>query len=47
MEDNFKNIMATQNLFLESCKRIQMDETQLETKISTVLEELLDFLTNR
>lgn len=47
MESNFENIMLAQNLFLESCHRIQMDETQLETKISLVLEKLLESFTNR
>lgn len=47
MDSNFQNVMLTQNLFLESCHRIQMDEAQLENKISLVLEKLIDSFTNK
>ncbi|XP_069674237.1 putative leucine-rich repeat-containing protein DDB_G0290503 isoform X3 [Periplaneta americana] len=46
-DSNFQMLMLAQNLFLESCHRIQLDEPQLETKITKVLERILGAITNR
>lgn len=42
IDENFENLLATQNMFLESCYRVQMDESQLESKISLILQKLID-----
>lgn len=34
--------MLAQNLFMENCYRLQKDEPQLETKISEVLNEMIN-----
>lgn len=39
---NFEKILSTQNLFIDSCYRLQMDESQIETKISLILEKLME-----
>lgn len=41
MDSNFQTVLQTQALFLESCHKVQIDESQLEEKISTVLDKLL------
>nr|CAD7264983.1 unnamed protein product [Timema shepardi] len=45
-ESSFQMLIMTQNLFLESCHRIQQDEPQLENKLTLVLEKILDTITN-
>ncbi|KAF2904883.1 hypothetical protein ILUMI_01300 [Ignelater luminosus] len=47
IDSNFENVMIAQNLFLESCHRVQMDESQLESQISIVLEKLIDIFENK
>ncbi|KAK9869726.1 hypothetical protein WA026_003463 [Henosepilachna vigintioctopunctata] len=42
LETNFGKIIDTQNSFLESCHRVQMDESQMETQISHILNKLID-----
>ncbi|XP_023704622.1 uncharacterized protein LOC111862963 isoform X3 [Cryptotermes secundus] len=46
-DSSFQMLMLAQNLFLESCHRIQLDEPQLEMKLTKVLERILDAITNR
>ncbi|XP_021932424.1 uncharacterized protein LOC110835983 isoform X2 [Zootermopsis nevadensis] len=46
-DSSFQMLMLAQNLFLESCHRIQLDEPQLEGKLTQVLERILDAITNR
>jgi hypothetical protein len=46
-DSSFQMLMLAQNLFLESCHRIQLDEPQLEIKLTKVLERILDAITNR
>ncbi|KAJ9574153.1 hypothetical protein L9F63_008409, partial [Diploptera punctata] len=46
-DSSFQMLMLAQNLFLESCHRIQIDEPQMETKLTRVLEKILDTITNR
>ncbi|KAF7264502.1 hypothetical protein GWI33_023132 [Rhynchophorus ferrugineus] len=41
---SFEKILANQGLFLESCHRVQMDESRIETEISSMLGKLLDML---
>lgn len=41
MDSSFQTVLQTQALFLESCHKVQIDESQLEEKISSVLERLL------
>ncbi|KAJ8958799.1 hypothetical protein NQ318_019557 [Aromia moschata] len=41
---NFEKILSNQDLFLESCHRVQMDESQIESEISDMLEKLIDML---
>ncbi|CAG2058222.1 unnamed protein product [Timema podura] len=45
-ESSFQTLIMTQNLFLESCHRIQQDEPQLENKLTLVLKKILDTITN-
>ncbi|XP_017783217.1 PREDICTED: uncharacterized protein LOC108567332 isoform X3 [Nicrophorus vespilloides] len=42
LDANFEMIMMLQNQFLESCHRVQMDEAHIETKISEILEKLIE-----
>ncbi|KAJ8929737.1 hypothetical protein NQ314_017552, partial [Rhamnusium bicolor] len=41
---NFEKVLTNQDLFLESCHRLQMDESQIESEISNMLEKLIDML---
>lgn len=41
LDTNFGKLLLKQDLFLESCYKLQMDESQLETKISDILEKLI------
>lgn len=47
IDSNFNNTILAHNLFLESCHRIQLEEPQLETKITIVLETLLSLIANK
>ncbi|KAF5281259.1 hypothetical protein FQA39_LY05145 [Lamprigera yunnana] len=47
VDTNFEDILLTQNLFLESCHRVQMDEAQIESQISVVLNKLIDIFENK
>ncbi|KAJ8976650.1 hypothetical protein NQ317_009114 [Molorchus minor] len=47
MTSNFEKILSNQDLFLESCHRLQMDESQIESEISDMLEKLIDMLEKR
>lgn len=40
-DTNFAKLLLKQDLFLESCYKLQMDESQLERKISDILEKLI------
>lgn len=40
-DTNFEKLLLKQDLFLESCYKLQMDESQLERKISDILEKLI------
>ncbi|KRT85603.1 hypothetical protein AMK59_1293, partial [Oryctes borbonicus] len=42
IDSNFESLMLAQNLFMENCYRLQKDEPQLETKISEVLDEMIN-----
>lgn len=42
LDSNFEKVISTQNTFLESCHRVQMDESQLEGQISDILNKLID-----
>lgn len=44
MTDNFNKILMNQDVFMDSCHRLQMDEAQIETEISVMLEKLIDML---
>ncbi|KAJ8916252.1 hypothetical protein NQ315_016392 [Exocentrus adspersus] len=44
LKKNFQRILTNQDVFLESCHRLQMDESQIETEISAMLEKLIDML---
>ncbi|XP_066156363.1 uncharacterized protein MCAP_0864-like [Euwallacea fornicatus] len=41
---SLEKIISNQELFLESCHRVQMDESQIESEISTLLGKLIDLL---
>ncbi|XP_030747834.1 uncharacterized protein LOC115876265 [Sitophilus oryzae] len=41
---SMEKILSNQGLFLESCHRVQMDESQIESEISVMLEKLIDML---
>ncbi|XP_018568018.1 uncharacterized protein LOC108908462 [Anoplophora glabripennis] len=41
---NFQRILTNQDVFLESCHRLQMDEAQIESEISVTLESLIDMI---
>ncbi|XP_056645609.1 putative leucine-rich repeat-containing protein DDB_G0290503 [Diorhabda sublineata] len=41
---NFEKILTNQDVFLESCHRLQMDESQIESEISVMLNKLIDML---
>ncbi|KAL1497040.1 hypothetical protein ABEB36_008068 [Hypothenemus hampei] len=41
---SLEKIISQQNLFLESCHRVQMDESQIESEISQMLGKLIDML---
>lgn len=42
LDTNFEKVISTQNTFMESCHRLQMDESQLEGQISDILNKLID-----
>ncbi|KAL3282397.1 hypothetical protein HHI36_005582 [Cryptolaemus montrouzieri] len=42
LDSNFETIIATQNSFVESCHRLQMDEPQLEKQIGDILQNMMD-----
>lgn len=42
IDSNFKKVFSAQNLFMDSCYRLQMDESQIESKISDILEKLIE-----
>lgn len=42
LDSNFEKLILKQDLFLEGCYKLQMDESQIESKISIVLEKLID-----
>ncbi|XP_044752656.1 uncharacterized protein LOC123312344 [Coccinella septempunctata] len=42
LDSNFEKVILSQNTFLESCHRLQMDESQLEGQISDILNKLID-----
>lgn len=42
MEKNFDTVKDLQRDFLDSCQRVQMDQSQLETTISHALGKLID-----
>ncbi|KAG5900145.1 hypothetical protein JTB14_012818 [Gonioctena quinquepunctata] len=44
LDDNFEKILTNQDVFLESCHRLQMDESQIESEISVMLNKLIDML---
>ncbi|CAG9835337.1 unnamed protein product [Diabrotica balteata] len=41
---NIEKILTNQDVFLESCHRLQMDESQIESEISVMLNKLIDML---
>ncbi|CAG9814213.1 unnamed protein product [Phaedon cochleariae] len=41
---NFEKILTNQDVFMESCHRLQMDESQIESEISVMLNKLIDML---
>lgn len=41
---SLEKIITNQDLFLESCHRVQMDESQIESEISVMLGKLIDML---
>ncbi|XP_014253700.1 putative leucine-rich repeat-containing protein DDB_G0290503 [Cimex lectularius] len=47
LDNNFQNIASVQSLFLDSCQRIQDDESDLDTMVTEVLEKILDLIINR
>lgn len=44
LKTNFQRILTNQDLFLESCHRLQMDEAQIESEISVTLENLINMI---
>lgn len=44
LSTNFDKILMNQDIFMDSCHRLQMDEPQIEREISTMLEKLIDML---
>lgn len=44
LSTNFEKILTNQDVFLESCHRLQMDESQIESEISVMLNKLIDML---
>ncbi|CAG9863375.1 unnamed protein product [Phyllotreta striolata] len=44
MTANFDKVLTNQEVFLESCHRLQMDESQIESEISVMLNKLIDML---
>jgi low affinity Fe/Cu permease len=42
IDSNFEKVFFAQNLFMDSCYRLQMDESQIESKISDILEKLIE-----
>ncbi|RZC34953.1 leucine-rich repeat-containing protein, partial [Asbolus verrucosus] len=42
IDANFEKVFSAQNLFMDNCYRLQMDESQIESKISDILEKLID-----
>ncbi|XP_063914188.1 uncharacterized protein LOC135130682 [Zophobas morio] len=42
IDANFEKVFSAQNLFMDSCYRLQMDESQIESKISDILEKLIE-----
>ncbi|XP_049767783.1 uncharacterized protein LOC126101140 [Schistocerca cancellata] len=47
LDSSFQMLMLAQNLFLESCHRLQLEEPQLEAKLTAVLGRILDTLHNK
>ncbi|KAG8227634.1 hypothetical protein J437_LFUL008711 [Ladona fulva] len=47
LDSSFRMLLLAQNLFLESCHRIQLGEPTLEERLSIVLERLLETVSNR
>ncbi|XP_075234018.1 uncharacterized protein LOC142331790 [Lycorma delicatula] len=47
VDTNFQMVLTTQSLFMENCHRLQVEETQLEFKLSLVLEKILITITNK
>nr|XP_023016162.1 uncharacterized protein LOC111505568 [Leptinotarsa decemlineata] len=47
LNDNFEKILTNQDVFLQSCYRLQKDESQIETQISDILNKLIDMLEKR
>ncbi|XP_071455662.1 uncharacterized protein [Hetaerina americana] len=47
LDSSFRMLLLAQNLFLESCHRIQLGEPTLEERLSVILERLLDTVSNR
>ncbi|CAH0556447.1 unnamed protein product [Brassicogethes aeneus] len=47
LENNIQKVLSNQEIFLESCHRVQMDEAQIESEISTTLEKLIDMLSKK
>ncbi|KAH1013881.1 hypothetical protein HUJ04_002807 [Dendroctonus ponderosae] len=44
---SLEKIITNQELFLESCHRVQMDESQIESEISMMLGKLIDMLESK
>ncbi|XP_044267176.1 uncharacterized protein LOC123012980 isoform X2 [Tribolium madens] len=42
IDSNFKKVFYAQDLFMDNCYRLQMDESQIESKISDILEKLIE-----
>ncbi|XP_060516898.1 uncharacterized protein LOC132696205 [Cylas formicarius] len=47
LNQSIEKILTNQDLFLESCHKVQMDESQIESEISVMLEKVVDMLENR
>lgn len=47
VDSNFQLVITSQNLFMENCHRLQLEEPQLESKISIILEKILTTITNK
>lgn len=47
LDSSFQMLMLGQQMFLESCHRLQLDEPQIEAKLTQVLERILDTIHNR